>query len=128
MSRSNSPKIEIEQFKICKKEIYIFLPYFVSIRIIWHDFFYPNNLIFQKKSQNNSLFRLFPKIPHFEEEAPDESSFALKLREETSIGLASPPSVVKSIGACVLSFKGGTNWSGTCVCFVIFKKNIVHFR
>lgn len=84
--------------------------------------------IFKNNSQNNPLFRLFPKIPHFEEEAPDELVSVLKIREEAPIELASPPCVANPIGACVVSFKWGANWSDTYVCFEFFLKNIVDCR
>lgn len=58
----------------------------------------------------------------------DQLVSALKLREEAPIGLASAPCVANPIDAYVLNFKGGANWSGTCVCFVIFFKNILHDR
>lgn len=34
--------------------------------------FDPNYPLFKKKSQNNQFFRLFPKLPRFEEVAPNE--------------------------------------------------------
>lgn len=47
-------------------------------KIIFIRIFYPNNLNFQqKKSQNNSLFRLFFKVPHFEEVTPDKLVYIL---------------------------------------------------
>lgn len=88
--------------------------------MIFLIFFPPNNPNFLKKSQNNLFFRLFFKILHFKEETLDELTFALKLREDAPIGLTSASSVVNPIGACVLSYKKGANWSDTCVCFVIF--------
>lgn len=53
---------------------------------------------------------------------------ALQIKEVTPIGLTYARGAVNPIGACVLGFKGGANWSGTYVCCVIFLKNNVHFR
>ena len=85
-------------------------------------FFYLNTSIFQKRIQNNSVFKKNLNLPHFEEEASDELTSALKFREEMPIRLASPPCVANPIGAYVLSFEGDYNWCDTCVCFVIFLK------
>lgn len=78
------------------------------MNILW--IFYPNNLNFKKKSQNNQIFRLFPEIPHFKEVAPDQLTHTLKHREVTSIGLASALSVATPIGTYVLIYEGCVNW------------------
>ena len=51
---------------------------------------------------------------------PDQLTHALKHREVTSIGLASALSAVNPIDAYVLIYKAVANWSGACVCFIIF--------